>query len=140
MKQNLYILYEEDVHPELLPAEQYASIKQKYSDLHMHYWNTVTQPQMAEASKRIDAYLDAHAKNVGFENYDAVVNTRGKTNQTPVEIVSLREFDKVFHDPQYAKLHEDKDKIMDKEDEYSEDKTSAETTESSESSGGENTE
>lgn len=118
MKQNLYTLYEEDVHPELLPAEQYASIKQKYSDLHMHYWNTVTQPQMEETHKRIDAYLDAHAKNVGFENYDAVVNTRGKTNQTPVEIVSLREFDKLFHDPQYAKLHEDKDKIMDKEDEY----------------------
>lgn len=118
MKQNLYTLYEEDVHPELLPADQYEAIKQKYSDLHRRYWETVTQPQVSEAAERIDAYLDAHAKKFGFENYEAVVELRLKTHQTPEEIVALREFNKVYHDPLYAKLHDDKHKVMDKEDEY----------------------
>ena len=118
MRQNLYYLYEEDVLPERLSSEELETINKKYDGVRNCYLDNDFLPKVREVEMKIEAYLDAYAKKVGFSNYKEVSVARLKDYKTPEEIVALRKFNAVFDDEQYVKLHQEKNKVYDAENKH----------------------
>lgn len=116
----LYHIYQEEVHPELLPPIILQTLGEKRERQYSDYRDNVLQPAIQDWTIERDQLLEKYARMAGFENYDQAQNIRwdGTLKYEADNIVKLRKLDTLMASDEYDRCYIKKDGIMQADSDY----------------------
>ena len=116
----LYHIYQEEVHPELLPPIVLQTLGEKRDRLYNEYHKNVLEPAIQNWTVERDQLLEKYARMAGFENYNQAQNSRWDSSlkYDGDNIVKLRKLDSLMASDEYDRCYLKKDGIMQADSDY----------------------